>query len=100
MYQIQLLLVAVNEARPILSEYSLCLLFIHPRASPLIFLGRGGHYAFMLRLLLGSLISAFKTRQRAARFQRPGERGKERTKSCRDTDAGMRERSIGSRPDK
>ena len=57
----------------------LCLLFIHPRASPLIFLGRGGHYAFMLRLLLGSLVSAFKTRQRAARFQRPGERGKERT---------------------
>ena len=37
--------------------------FIHPRASPLIFLGRGGHYAFMLRLLLGSLISAFKTRR-------------------------------------
>jgi len=26
-------------------------------------LGRGGHYAFMLRSLLGSFISAFKTRR-------------------------------------
>ena len=45
---------------------ALCLLFTHPRASPLTFFGRCGHYAFTPRLLLGSLTSAFKTRRSLA----------------------------------